>query len=186
MTKNELRTQIKVSLKEAKSTLPAESERICKKLLATKAYRECNCVLAYMALFDEVDLSFVMENALKDGKKVYIPRVVPDSSDMDFFRYDEDSEIACGSFGIDEPDSNGEKFLLEKRDENILVLVPGRAFTADGKRLGRGKGYYDKYLGDLIRCDPKNLNLIGVCFPLQVVEDLPVEDHDIKMDEVVC
>lgn len=62
-----------------------------------------------------------------------------------------------------------------------LVVCPGVAFTADGRRLGRGRGYYDRYLGDPVFRGFR----VGVCYAHQLVDDLPVEPHDVRMDRVI-
>jgi 5-formyltetrahydrofolate cyclo-ligase len=95
---------------------------------------------------------------------------------MEFYDYAADA-LAEGSFGISEPQC-GEPCRAEEID---LMIVPGVAFTASGDRLGRGKGYYDKYLsrkGFRAYC-------VGVCYAHQKVEQLPVEPHDRQMDEIV-
>ena len=82
-----------------------------------------------------------------------------------------------GAFGILEP--QGERPC--PAGEIDLVVCPGVAFTADGRRLGRGRGYYDRYLGD-----PAFRGFrVGVCYAHQLVDDLPVEPHDVFMDYVI-
>lgn len=82
-----------------------------------------------------------------------------------------------GAFGIMEP--SGELFTDYSRI--TLAVVPGMAFDSHGHRLGRGKGYYDRFLPLL----PQAYK-IGVCFPFQLVDDVPIEPTDVVMDEVVC
>ena len=81
------------------------------------------------------------------------------------------------AYGILEPTGN-----IFPSLENIdLVIVPGMAFNRQGDRLGRGKGYYDKILKEASAAWK-----IGVCFDFQLVEELPVEAHDVRMDCVMC
>ena len=85
--------------------------------------------------------------------------------------------LVFGAFGILEP--QGERPC--PAGEIDLVVCPGVAFTADGRRLGRGRGYYDRYLGD-----PAFRGFrVGVCYAHQLVDDLPVEPHDVRMDRVI-
>jgi 5-formyltetrahydrofolate cyclo-ligase len=63
-----------------------------------------------------------------------------------------------------------------------LIVVPGLAFTAEGNRLGRGAGFYDRFLAGI----PANTVKVGVCFEFQRVSEVPQESHDVKMDAVVC
>ena len=71
-------------------------------------------------------------------------------------------------------------------EEKTLILVPGVAFTKDGNRLGRGKGFYDIYLSKIIEnCGKKNCCFMGVCFDVQKMDFLPIDIHDVKMDKVI-
>lgn len=177
MTKPELRSQIKTEIKEHADELAGMALDVCNQILSSDIYKRCPVLLAYSALSDEVDLSPVIEDALKKGKKVFLPYIKPGASYMEFLPVYEDSELSSGSFGILEPQSDGTPFELSDVFQ-VLVLVPGRAFTIDGKRLGRGKGFYDQYFAE----KTPNIHLAGVCFPFQIKEDLPVDSHDILMD----
>jgi 5-formyltetrahydrofolate cyclo-ligase len=70
----------------------------------------------------------------------------------------------------------------QKPEQLDLIVVPGLAFTADGSRLGRGAGFYDKFLSEI----PGSTVKIGVCFEFQCLSEIPQESHDVKMDAVVC
>ena len=208
MTKAEIRKQIKEILSSAKASLPSQSEKICQQIILSKRYISCTTLLAYMPLADEVDLLPLISDALKKGKKVFLPRVFPDTNKMEFYRYEADSETTEGSFGIQEPAADESKSFsrfLEKmsineyspaahssnyveipepsqQQEHILVLVPGRAFTKDGRRLGRGKGFYDIYLAGLPQIF--DIKKSGVCFSQQLLPDLPTTPDDILMDDL--
>ena len=98
---------------------------------------------------------------------------------MDFFEITKNDTLTTGSFGILEPDSSNLPFdFTDYQNEKVLILVPGRAFSKNGERLGRGKGYYDSFLKN----KPRNCMTAGVCFPFQIVNEIPVESHDFKMD----
>ena len=183
MTKGEFRKQVKNLLNSSKELFPQASEKICNQLLTLDLYKSSSIILSYMALDDEVNLSMLMEQALKDGKKVYIPRIIPDSSQMDFYEKTALSDINI--YGIQEPEKNARKFEIRKYDDEILILTPGRAFSKNGGRLGRGKGYYDTYLARLKEKNAGNLKVIGIAFDLQVFNELPLEKHDEKMDYLV-
>ena len=183
MTKGEFRKQVKNLLNSSKELFPQASEKISNQLLTSDLYKSSSTILSYMALDDEVNLSIFMEQALKDGKKVYIPRIIPDSSQMDFYEKTPLSDINI--YGIQEPEKNAQKFEIKKYDDEILILTPGRAFSKNGGRLGRGKGYYDTYLARLKEKNAGNLKVIGIAFDLQVFNELPLEKHDEKMDYLV-
>lgn len=177
MTKQELRSVIKSEIKENGGKLAEMSREVCAQILASDIYKNCPVLLAYSALEDEVDLSPVIEDALKKGKKVFLPHIKPGASYMTFLPFYEDTELCSGSFGILEPQSEDSAFELSDVFQ-VLALVPGRAFTIDGKRLGRGKGFYDQYFAE----KTQNIHLAGVCFPFQIKEDIPTDSHDILMD----
>ena len=207
MTKDELRKQIKTRINEmGKETIQAESEKLCKKIIEAKVYQSCTTLLAYMPLSDEVNVLPLIEDALSKGKKVYLPRIFPGTNDMEFYRYTKESQTEKGQFGIKEPapdKANSFTKLIEKMSiqqyspaahssvyvdideqdpsfEHILILVPGRAFTKDGRRLGRGKGFYDNYLSKIPQIF--DIKKSGVCFENQLFDQIPTTPDDILMD----
>ena len=186
MTKQEIRQEIKVLCSQNARQLAKKSADICNKILKSTEYKASTEIYAYMALPDEVDLTEVIKTALKDEKKVALPKIISkEDGIIKFFYLDSQKTLtqqtATGTFGILEPDET----LPATPDsaQNTLILVPGRAFTKEGDRLGRGKGYYDRYLGNgLLRCARNDITLAGVCFDFQIKKSLPVSDRDIKMD----
>ena len=208
MTKAEVRKQIKENLAKVKAGLPAQSRKICEQILSSPRYTSCTTLLAYMPLADEVDILPVITDALNKRKKVFLPRVFPDTNKMEFYRYEADTKTSSGSFGIQEPEADDAKSFsrfLEKMSineysptahssnyvdipepsqsaEHILILVPGRAFTKNGRRIGRGKGFYDIYLASLPQIF--DIKKSGVCFSEQLLAELPTTPDDIMMDNV--
>ena len=130
-------------------------------------------VALYASLPDEVQ-SFALIEQLSKTKRVVLPRVAGD--EMDFYAYDPQS-LKVGAFGIEEP-QGAEVVAPEQID---VIIVPGVAFTEGGKRCGRGKGYYDKYLSR----EGFRAVKVGVCYKEQLVEDIPNEPHDIVMDYMI-
>ena len=191
MTKNELRKHIKAKLDENKASFARESQTICEKLLADKAFMEATVILAYMPLPDEVDVMPAIQDALKLGKKVAVPRV-EEPQKMHFYYLDDDVElntqVEAGYYGISEPKTSGKQFCSGDDFDSVLVLVPGRAFSKNGARLGRGKGFYDVFLKQLQEeCSSagKKVYTIGVCFFCQFVDSVPTEPNDIFVDKIV-
>ena len=138
---------------------------------------DAKTIVAYYSLPDEVDTHSFIDELLADGKTVYLPKVVSDE-DMVLCHYTGAESLQEGAFGIMEP--VGAQI---SADEAIdVVLVPGMAFDGDGNRLGRGKGYYDRFLKSLSHPRPQ---LIGVCFDFQKVDVVPTEPTDVKVDVVV-
>lgn len=153
----------------------AASERIFRQVEQCEEFRCAEVVALYCALPDEPPTERVIARWLELGKRVVVPRVEGD--EMRFFRYDPTTQIV-GSFGIEEP---GNGAVLCAPSEIELMVVPGVAFTATGDRMGRGRGYYDKYLS---QSDFRGYT-IGVGYAHQLVDSLPVEEHDRRLDKVV-
>lgn len=134
---------------------------------------DVNVVAMFSPLSDEPQI-WPLVDELSKTKTVVLPRVEGDV--MNFYHY-EPGMLSKGSFGIMEP------VLCEaiEPSEIDLMVVPGVAFTADGYRMGRGKGYYDKYMSS----DGFRAMKVGVCYSCQLVDGLPVEEHDVRMDKVI-
>ena len=132
-------------------------------------------LLLYSALQDEVPTQSLLDELVAQGKTVLLPRVVSDT-DMELRQYTGLQDLQVGAFGILEP--TGKLFTdYEKID---VAVVPGMAFDKKGHRLGRGKGYYDRFL----RLLPKTYK-IGICFSWQLVDNVPTDEHDILMDHIL-
>ena len=132
-------------------------------------------ILVYSALPDEVPTQALLDLLVKLGKTVLLPRVISDT-DMELRRYTGRHDLQLGAYGILEP--TGELFTVY--DTIDVAIVPGMAFDAEGYRLGRGKGYYDRFLARV-----PYLYKIGLCFSWQMVDKVPHDKHDIVMDEVI-
>ena len=191
MTKQEIRKEIKVLCSQNADLLAAKSTEICKKILSSPQYKTATTLFAYMALPDEVDLTSVILDALEKGKNVALPKIISQGENIiKFFYLDKSKKLteqtSTGTYNILEPDES----LPATPDpaQKTLILVPGRAFTKEGDRLGRGKGYYDRFLSEkIVGSSPTmtsfpNFMLAGVCFDFQIKKSLPVDDRDIKMD----
>jgi 5-formyltetrahydrofolate cyclo-ligase len=135
---------------------------------------ESKSVLFYAALASELDLSPLMVEALASGKVVCLPRYVPETRQYSAGQVlNPTNGLTRGNFGVLEPPTHTRSVPLKQLD---FALVPGIAFDMDGRRLGRGKGYYDRLLAAVrgAKC--------GVAFDQQVVSEIPVEPHDILMN----
>ena len=172
MEKKEIRREIKrqTLALDVKESL-AQSLRVMERIKAIVAQRKPQTVALFAPLGDEVQIAPLAEMV---ECRVVRPRVKGD--DMEFYDYSSAS-MAVGAFGISEPQGEeavGAQFI-------DLMVVPGVAFTEEGDRLGRGKGYYERYLSR----EGFRAYCVGVCYEHQVVDELPVEPHDRRMDEVV-
>ncbi|MBQ0080533.1 MAG: 5-formyltetrahydrofolate cyclo-ligase [Alistipes sp.] len=169
MDKKTLRQQIKEKL--LRSTVDkrtARSETLCRNLLKLNDITKASVIAVYMELYDEISLEYFRKNIA--GKTICIPKV--EGEVMNFYPFD--GSTIQGSFDIEEPCSE-KKVDPSKID---VMIVPGRAFSLDGSRLGRGRGYYDKYISQ----PSFHALTIGVCFSEQISDEIPTEEHDKKMD----
>lgn len=155
--------------------LRAQSRDITAKLLSHPVLLRADVVLLYASLPDEVDTNQLLRELRDMGKKILLPVVVDDER-MEVTAYQGDGRMGEGAFHIKEP--VGEPFT----DYTAIgvAVVPGMAFDRKGNRLGRGKGYYDRFLARI-----PYTYIIGVCYDFQLLEEVPTENHDRKMDEVV-
>lgn len=151
----------------------AKSASIEKMLSDCDAIRGASVVALYASLADEPQTRGLIE-ILSRTRTVVLPRVAGD--DMDFYEYSPDC-MAVGAFGIEEP-AGGRAV---SPDEIDVIIVPATAYTAGGTRLGRGRGYYDRYMSRRGFRATK----IGVCFAEQIVGHIPAEPYDIAVDTVV-
>lgn len=121
----------------------------------------------------EVQTGMLLEECFKLGKKVALPKV--DGDEMDFYPVESLTDVKPGYFGILEP------VTTKKVEVNQgFMTVPGVAFTKEGYRMGYGKGFYDRYLERF----PK-IYTCGLAYECQLVEHLPIEPHDKKLDELI-
>lgn len=129
----------------------------------------------YYSMPDEVPTQGLLDELVSEGKTVLLPRVISDT-EMEVRRYTGKEDLQKGAFGIMEP--TGTLFTDYERID--VAIVPGVAFDRDGHRLGRGKGYYDRFLSKV-----PLVYKIGVCFPSRLMDKVPADEYDILMDEIV-
>ena len=138
---------------------------------------DAQTIMAYYSLPDEVCTHQLIDELVSDGKTVLLPKVIDDTT-MELCRYTGSKDLRLGAFHIMEP--IGEPFT----DLSLIdvVLVPGVAFDAQGHRLGRGRGYYDRFLRKISKVRTRT---IGVCFDFQKIDEVPTTSNDISVCEVV-
>ena len=141
-------------------------------------WQEAKRVLLYHPLPDEVDVTPLLDLATREGKQVYLP-VVTGPTSIEVRAWTPHTVMLTGHYGIQEP--SGQEISPEEYGLIDLAIVPGMAFDLQGHRLGRGKGYYDRLLTRLTTA-----HRLGVCFPFQVLRNIPSEIHDINMESIIC
>ena len=174
MTKQELRRQIR---RQKQLHAGDDSVTIIDKLKKHPRLACARTILLYSALPDEVQTQSLMDELVRQGRSVLLPKVI-NKTDMELRRYTCPQDLSLGAYGILEP--SGERFTDYATID--VAIIPGMAFDREGHRLGRGKGYYDRFLSQLTSKTYK----IGVCFPWQQVDDVPTDENDIPVDCVIC
>lgn len=178
--KKQLRRQI---MDERGAILPEEraalSIRACLHLAACEQLARARVIMAFHPFGDELDILPFVEEARRRGQEIWLPLTIPSERRLVPYRYDGPQMLKQGTYGIWEPDPDvAEAADLSKLD---AVLVPGVVFDRHGGRVGYGGGYYDRFLAGLSR----KPYLVGICFSMQVVEQVPIEQHDIPLDALV-
>ncbi len=154
------------------------SEAIEARLMSLDVCREAGTVFAFAAMSDEVQLYSFMEKALAEGKRVAVPLIVGKGV-MEAVRVRALSDLAPGAFDIPTVREDRREIVDPKSFD--CVLVPGAAFSRTGARLGLGAGFYDRFLSE----KAPQAQRIAVAFSCQLMEDIPVEAHDVKMQWIV-
>lgn len=157
-------------------------------LLDSPFYKEATSILVYAAMEKELSMDKIISKALLTGKTVAIPKCNSTNCTMDFFQLHPnislENQLRSGTYGIREPVSSL-PYLGDLKNKT-LILIPGIAFTIQGHRLGQGKGFYDRYLEKLFnRHNRNNLLLMGVCYPIQLIEKIPTENTDVSVDYIL-
>ena len=176
MSKKELRQLIRQRKRQfSQQELGELSLAVVARLSAHERMAEAQTVMLYCSLADEVDTHTLIDTLYGEDKTVLLP-VVTGEGEMELRIYHGADSLRRGAFDILEP--VGERFTdYESID---LAVIPGMAFDDQGHRLGRGKGYYDRFLVHLPHCYK-----IGMCFDFQRVGHVPCESTDIAVDEVI-
>ena len=175
MNKDEVRGR----MRRMRRALSAEAQREAEEAVFARvselgAYRRARTVMAYAAVRGELPLGRVLADALAAGKTLVLPRCAGEGV-MHGHRVDAPDRLATGAYGILEP-----KEAEAYQDEaNALCLVPGLAFSADGARLGYGKGYYDTFFAR------HPVLKLGLCYDFQLVPQVPTQPHDVRMDGIL-
>lgn len=192
MDKQELRKEIRNRKRQfSQDQLGELSLSAISKLRKHPKVMAAHTLLLYYSLPDEVNTHEWIDELVAEGKRVLLPVVVNDK-DMVIREYTGKHDLTEGSFHIMEP--IGKLFPEEKYPEIEVAIIPGMSFDDTGHRLGRGKGYYDRFLTKLRgmeenHCERKEADgtevyKIGICFGFQKLQEIPFESHDILMDEV--
>jgi 5-formyltetrahydrofolate cyclo-ligase len=174
-TKTELRNSIRAKKRAmTEEEIVSRSEALAQQFYASEAYKNAKTIYGYMPYNQEVRTVAMLEQALKDGKRVAIPKCYGD--EMKFIFIDDLTKVEKGYANIPEPIADEPV----ADDTTALVLMPGLAFDPQGHRCGYGGGFYDKFLA----AEPNHPTL-ALCYEFQMLPYLETEAHDIPVDYVL-
>ena len=156
------------------------SKSIINHIIQNPLFINCNAMFAYMPLNTEVDTKLLIDIALAQGKRVALPRCKKDGS-LDFHWIESQyiNSLKKGPYALYEP--SVDLPLAIPIPERTIILVPAFAYTPLGIRVGKGKGYYDRFLATL---EPGPLT-VGLCFEKQLLHEIPSDTHDMVVNAVV-
>lgn len=175
MDKQTLRAFIR---EKKRAMTPAQIERASEilgdMLRLTPLYQEATAIYGYLPYNQEVNTLPILRRAMEDGKRVAVPKVY--GREMRFLWLADLEQVAPGYCGIPEPTADSP----QADDPAALVLTPGLAFDASGRRIGYGGGFYDKFFA-LERTHPT----VALCYDFQLFDALPADSFDVPVDLVL-
>ena len=174
-TKVDIRREVRARIKQmSPEQMQSAAERIFSLIEQLDTFSQSECIALFAAMKDEVPTDIALARWLQLGKRIVVPRV--EGEIMRFYDYDP-ARMTTGAFGIEEPIGD-----VECSPADIdLIIVPARAFTTSGIRLGRGGGFYDKYMS----LPSFRAAKVGIAFECQIFNTLPHDSHDILVDKVI-
>jgi len=164
------------------------SNRAASNFRKIQEWKKAASLLAFMSFGEEINTRALIAAAIEERKTVYIPKVK--DRQMYFLKIDSpEGPFEKGVFGIREPVEGSQKWDPAGSPGPVIIAVPGVAFDKTGKRLGRGGGYYDRFI-EKIRSEARNAGekppfFAGFAYNMQIVENIPAEDHDQKIDALI-
>jgi 5-formyltetrahydrofolate cyclo-ligase len=178
LTKEQIRSKILLRLKTQKEDIRGRKSRAIKeKLFRTKIFKKAKRVMFYISFHGEVKTEEMIEEARNLGKIIAVPTCRKNRRAIRPCILHQNTSLKKGPYGIWEP---AVKKTIPIKDLD-LVIVPGVAFDRKGIRLGRGKGYYDRFLKKF----SKSIPTIGLSFDFQILPSVPATKHDVNVKRVI-
>ena len=182
-TKSRLRETLKKSLNAMSEEQRVQSaSKLTTQITNSDHFKSTQTLLTYACLPSEISLDKLINHPLESGMTVGIPAVDWDTRTMYPAKIESlDKDLQIGRYDLRSPRINCKPI---PDDQITLALIPGLGFDPDGRRLGRGAGFYDRWIEARRRLDAP-ITLVGVCFDEQIVERIPTDPHDQRMDMVI-
>ena len=175
MNKREMRAMIRAKKRAmTEAQIVSASRKLGELMRRSELYKNAKTIYGYLPYNQEVRTVQILEQAIRDGKRVAVPKCYGD--EMRFLYMEDLTQVAPGYANIPEPIADAPV----ADDETALVLMPGLAFDPEGRRIGYGGGFYDRFLAK----EPNHPTL-ALCYGFQMVEKLETEEFDIPVDQVI-
>ena len=186
---NQTPKEIRATIRESRQAVPLPYARqaaakFVELLVELDWYKNANQIAAYLPFNGEADPLPLMDRALVDGKRIFVPVIVDKSEPLRFEAWTRETEVTKNRFNICEPNASEASIDPTELD---LVITPLVAFDGQRNRLGVGGGYYDRtfaFLNDIATQDRGTL-LVGLGYELQQIKKIDSKTHDVKLDAVV-
>ncbi len=180
----ELKRQLRVEYRAKRVQIPAEEKResdfnIAQEFLNTDVYLQAQELLCYVSTKDEIDTREIIADALRKGKKVFVPKCTEQKGVMLFYLIGSFDDLKVGSYGIFEPVNTSVDNEWSQTDKKSVCVVPALCCDRSGNRLGYGGGYYDRFLRNF------NGKTVCLCYSRFSDVDLPFEEYDVPCDMVI-
>ena len=186
-----LKQSIRKTVLQARDSLTMEERErgnilLTERILGHQWFYCSEILLGFVNFGSEISTEEIIKEALRRGKRVYVPKVLRGGEEpqMGFYRIASLEELQSGYQGIREPSGCSEEYVYRAEEaEHTLMLMPGAAFDGFRGRIGYGKGFYDRFLQDKPQLQ---LRTIGVGYLCQLVEELPMWEQDVRPYQVIC
>ncbi len=175
----QIKAQLRRELLSKRKNIADKKEKdlkICNNLLNSLLYINCDKILFFAALDDEINTDYAIEAAISRGKTVYLPKCIDNCGNMDFYKINSLDELITGSFNVREPKGNSDKF---NDCSNALCVVPAISYDLKGFRLGYGKGYYDRFLEKFSSVS------VGLCYNEMIIDKIPADRLDLPVNYII-
>lgn len=187
-----LRERIKQTLREQnedKHYCNFQSQKALIELYNFDLFKKASCVLSFVSYGTEIKTNQLLDIILNENKMLCLPRTENEKMEFYYINSDEDfsEQTEIGEYGITVPKSNQDKLDINSIPDKTLIIIPGLAFDEQGNRLGKGKGYYDKFLAELLSTSEKEkiLGIVGYCYDFQIIDKVITEPNDIPVDYII-
>ena len=181
LNKQSLRKELLLKRSELSPEFILEnSKKIAENLINLSIYQKSANIMLYVATQDEVQTQEIIKSAQKDKKRIFIPLIIrKDNALLPSLVTDFEEELVQGVLGIYQPKK--EFYRIYPPSTLEMVIVPGVAFTIHGHRLGRGGGYYDRFLSQL----EGQIYSIALSFEMQIFDEIPFDVQDMPVDYII-